>query len=174
MKSKTTKTIEEIRASLMEVFPIVCDKPECRRSYAIEDFAHVLTLWGYIFLTNGEESFLGFTCPDCWHTTLKKYPFGSPTSVTVISEWKNGRVHYRYPDNTLTGSFVHFSAKTLSELSLISPDRIQPVTGKGKPFGIPGGFSPISSFPAIFSAEFPYAIPEESIPVLLEIENDPD
>jgi hypothetical protein len=60
----------------------------------------------------------------------------------------------------------------LEGLSLVPTPNVQPDGGKGKPYRIPDGFPQIRSYPRFVSEEFPYSISEQSIPRLLEIEND--
>jgi hypothetical protein len=101
-------------------FSFACENSECGKHYDDEDFAQVFMLWGCIYLTNGEQSLIGLTCPDCWHTTLRKSPIGTPVSSTVVMEWKDGSIHYRSQDN-FGGCFVPFSPKILADLSLLTP-----------------------------------------------------
>lgn len=53
------------------VFPFNCDT--CGRTYHFEDFIHVALLWGFIYLASSKNQVIGFTCPACQGTSIRKY-----------------------------------------------------------------------------------------------------
>ena len=56
------------------VFPFYCENPDCKQKYDLESFLNVVLLWGFIYLTKDEHCLIGITCPDCYRTTLRKFP----------------------------------------------------------------------------------------------------
>ena len=65
--------IMETTATPENAFPFICSNEDCSKSYDIKAFADVYTLWGYIFLVSGNKCILGFTCPECNCTTIKRF-----------------------------------------------------------------------------------------------------
>ena len=66
----------------VKVFPFTCENPDCKKEYDLEGFAHVVELWGFIYLTNQKYSLIGIVCPDCKYTSLKKSLFYDPNVLT--------------------------------------------------------------------------------------------
>lgn len=137
------------------VFPFVCDK--CKKEYDLEGFTNVVLLWGFIYLTKGEHNLIGMTCPDCHYTTLRKYPLNTPDFSMEALE-KSGIKYY-----------VPFSAKILTDLSLITLPNLQGDENKEDSYRIPFGFKP-RSYSKYVDDE--YFIVERIIPELLKIEHE--
>ena len=147
-----------------KVFPFVCDNPACKKEYNLEGFAHVVALWGFIYLTRGEHCLIGLVCPDCNHTSLKKFSAVKPDLLIGDIE-KTGIVHS-------LRSVVPFSPKILCDMSSVSISDLQEDEADHNCYRIPFGFQPLTPYPLYIQDEFPYSINEENIPSLLEIENE--
>ena len=144
-----------------KVFPFVCDNPDCKKEYDLEDFAHVVALWGFIYLTKGEHSLIGLVCPGCNHTSLRKY---FSYSIDAIQKTC---IDYglKY--------FVPFQPKNSEGLSSASSNE----TDKNC-YQIPFGFEQkwtwqynSWAYGRSFYEDVPYRIKEDDIPALLKIEN---
>ena len=86
-----------------EVFPFVCENPNCNKKYKYNEFSEVAHKWGYISLTNGKYNFIGLTCPSCNTTTIHKYSLS-------ISDFQD-RMKF------VSTHYVPFPAKELPDLN---------------------------------------------------------
>jgi hypothetical protein len=61
-----------------DIFPFVCENPECEEKYDLEGFKAVLNLWGLVYADCGNFVYQGITCPKCKQTSLKPAPRDNP------------------------------------------------------------------------------------------------
>ncbi len=161
------------------VFPYECDKADCRKKYDLEGFTNIALLWGFIYLTKGEHNLIGITCPDCYYTTLRKFPSYTPDFSIDAIEKQGTLKRYlgysgdvEYDEVPSVKYFVPFSAKILDRLSLASLPNLKEDKNKEHSYRVPDTFKNIIyTYPQYISEEFPYSIDESSIPVLCEVEN---
>ena len=156
-----------------QIFPFQCDNQECNREYDLERFSNVASLWGLIFLSNSGNAFIGITCPDCFQTTVRKYPLQNAYALMSRIEHEGIQTADSPKSRVSLKHFVPFSVKILSNLSLVENKALQSdnVDGANNHLRIPFGFEPIRSYPELISSEFPYSINENLINTLVEIEN---
>ena len=158
--------------SAENIFPLNCTTTECNQEYDLERFKKVASLWGLIFLSNSDCALIGITCPDCFHTTVKKYPLQK--GFALLSEFENTiQFNNGYQKKLSLKYFVPFSTKILNDLSLIENElsKSNSDTEVCHHYRIPFGFEPIRSYPESITSEFPYSIDENLINTLIEIEN---
>ena len=158
--------------SAENIFPLICGSNECNREFDLERFKKVASLWGLIFLNDSDCAQIGITCPDCLHTTVKKYPLQK--GYALLSEFENSIPFNKGHTKKLSLKyFVPFSTKILKDLSLIDNDLLKSNgdTEVLHHFRIPFGFEPIRFYPESIASEFPYSIDENLINTLVEIEN---
>jgi transcriptional regulator with PAS, ATPase and Fis domain len=145
-----------------QFFPFKCDNPECDEEYDLEGFIDVALLWGFIYLTDKQHDLFGITCPDCFHTTLRKYPVNIPDfSIEILERQANGP-NIKY--------FVPFSPKILADLALIEAPRLLDGEKLSDSYQIPFGFEP-RVYSRYAYDEYRFFIGDRVIPELLEIEN---
>ncbi|MDY6953994.1 MAG: hypothetical protein SWE60_21020, partial [Thermodesulfobacteriota bacterium] len=61
-----------------DVFPFVCENPECNEAYGQEEFKDLLRLWGVVYADCGNFIYQGITCRKCKKTSLKPLPRDNP------------------------------------------------------------------------------------------------
>ena len=156
-----------------QIFPFQCNNQECNREYDLKRFSNVASLWGLIFLSNSGNAFMGITCLDCFHSTVKNYPLQKGYALLSEIEKINIQPGNSYHIKQKLTYFVPFSVKILSNLSLVENKALQSdnVDGANNHLRIPFGFEPIRSYPELISSEFPYSINENLINTIVEIEN---
>lgn len=144
------------------VFPFVCETPGCGKEYDLEGFRNVAILWDYIHLTNDEYNLIGITCPECSHTTIKKFPVGLFVDIQPVSGFFESEVDFN--------NFIPFSPKILEDLSLVK-FREPPKDNNQNLYKLPSICHPIREYPLFITKTFPYAVSEEEIGLLMDIEN---
>lgn len=124
-------------------------------------------------MTNGHHTLIGITCPDCSHTTVRKYPAATGDfSIKALAKQDVITVNQLGQEPKIK-QFVPFSPKILANLSSVKVSNSQEEENGEPPYEIPFGFNPIrSDYPVHISEEFPYSIHETSVRVLLKIENE--
>ncbi|MFH1981127.1 MAG: sigma-54 dependent transcriptional regulator [Pseudomonadota bacterium] len=142
------------------VFPFVCSNDECRHEYDLKDFAEVIQLWGFIYMTKGEHMLLGLTCPHCIKTTVRKYPIlaydcSIDSFARLISQ---------------LNFFVPFSKRILLEQGLI-PEDVSKGSDPNDSFCLPDCFEAIANYQKMVEGEHPFHIAEDNIEDLIQIEN---
>jgi len=152
------------------VFPFVCDNPDCSKEYDLKKLSDVFLLWGIIYLTDNRHNLIGMTCPDCHHTTLRKFE----TSVNDFSIEKIIETLKKdYAGTEIKPDIkymVPFSIQILESFGLIEKNALEQDV-KSSVFAVPSGFTPITDYPQYIQDQFPILIYEDSITKLLEIEN---
>ncbi len=61
-----------------ELFPFVCQNPDCGEKYDVEEFRDVLNLWGLVYADCDDWIYQGITCPKCRKTSLIDLPNDKP------------------------------------------------------------------------------------------------
>ncbi|MDY6839037.1 MAG: hypothetical protein SWH78_13815 [Thermodesulfobacteriota bacterium] len=61
-----------------DVFPFICENPECQQAYGQEEFKDLLRLWGVVYADCGNFIYQGITCRKCKKTSLKPLPRDNP------------------------------------------------------------------------------------------------
>lgn len=155
-----------------KIFPVYCGEKECKSQYDLRDFTEIILLWGFICLTNGKNTYLGFTCPNCLKTTIKKYPRISSYTLIQYIEEKGIDSEKRYRGiNPFLRTYVPFYGDgngNTDRAVLMSNGRRRK---KISPYYLPSLAKPVVQYKDRKFLPKDLVMQEESIPESLDIEN---
>jgi len=158
---------------LDELFPFYCSERECRNHYNLSDFVEVIQLWGFICLSSEKGTYLGFTCPNCCQTTIKRYKISDSTSLIQHLENNGIDVKKRYRGiRPYLRHYVPFFVRDIEKSRLGEElDELKELTQEGEIYSLPDIAHPIIDYPWIKANQNDFRIGEKAIPKLVEIEN---
>ena len=182
------------------VFPFDCGYQSCDKVYHLEDFIHVALLWGFINLISEEYQLVGFTCPACRRTSIRKLKLDVEDFSIDIMEDACRVLNIGNGDKNIQfREFVPFSKRILYTEYIVNEDQVpgyekinlepfsQEISFKkefssdgifideasiNKNFSIPDYIKPQKgTYPKGIQSEFPYSFHEKYILHLRDVEN---
>ena len=158
---------------LDKLFPLYCNGTDCQTHYNLSDFIEVIQLWGFICLSSEKDTYIGFTCPNCCQTTIKKYQISDSTSfiqylenngIDIKKRYRGIRPYFRH----YVPFFVRDIDKSIFGKDL---DELKELTQEGEIYSLPDIAHTIVEYPWIKSNKNDFRIGEKAISKLIEIEN---
>jgi len=158
---------------LDELFPFYCSERDCRTHYNLADFVDIIQLWGFICLSSEKGTYLGFTCPNCCQTTIKKYQISDSTSL--IQHLENNGIDIKKRYRGIRAYLRHYALFSVRDIdkSILGEelDGLKELSQEGEIYSLPDIAHPIVDYPWIKSNQNDFRIGEKAIPKLVEIEN---
>ena len=157
-----------------KVFPFICGNSKCKTEYNIKRFTDVALFWGFIYLTDRKNNLIGITCPDCHHTTVRKYTISTPDFSPEIIEEQGTSIksidNIEYEATPNIKQYVPFSINILEHFSLIDKADIKQGAEQAI-YKVPFGFEPVAPYSPFMRKELKLAIQESSLRSICDIEN---
>lgn len=154
------------------VFPILCHTDGCGKEYGLAGFIDVILLWGFICLSNRQNTYIGFTCPNCLHTAIDRHPISNPASLIEYLEERGIDIQKRYRGiRPYLRNYVPFSVSDIEKRLGKESDALKELMLDGEIYTLPDVAHPIIDYPWTKPSQNAFRIGEKAIPELANIEN---
>lgn len=155
-----------------ELFPFNCVERNCGTRFNLQDFVNIIQLWGFICLSDRQNTYIGFTCPSCLKTTMKKHPISNPASFIQYLEQKGIDIQKRYRGiRPYLRNYVPFSISDIEERLGKESDELKELMLDGGIYTLPDVAHPIIDYPWTKPSQNAFRVGEKAIPELADIEN---
>ena len=147
-------------------FNFCCTNPTCDVLNYSKHFLDDIFLWGFIFLTNGNDYLIGVTCVDCGHTSIRKFDeLPGKFPFDLESRDKNFEVVLKH--------YVPFSPEILDATTHLPKIKLKTDSNPEDIYYVPEGFTPIIDYKnKIDDSLLPIKINIQDINILNEYENE--